>query len=76
MRVLVVEDEDGLAAALRVGLARAGYAVDVARTVTEARDKLALSQYDLVVLDLNLPDGSASTWPRSASGQVPGPSGT
>ena len=77
MRVLVVEDEDGLAGALRVGLVREGYAVDLAETVTEARDKLGLSQYDVVLLDVNLPDGSGFTLAEEVrQGQVPGPTGS
>jgi DNA-binding response OmpR family regulator len=57
MRLLVVEDEADLVSALKVGLSRAGYAVDTALTVAEAEPKLAVEPYDLVVLDLNLPDG-------------------
>ncbi len=57
MRLLVVEDEEGLASALRVGLGRAGYAVDIALGVAEAEAKLAVEPYDLIVLDLTLPDG-------------------
>lgn len=56
MRVLVVEDEVDLAGALAKGLRREGYAVDVAHRGSEAIDKLALNPYDLVCLDLNLPD--------------------
>jgi DNA-binding response OmpR family regulator len=57
MRLLVVEDEADLVSALKVGLGRAGYAVDTALTVAEAGPKLAVEPYDLVVLDLMLPDG-------------------
>ena len=57
MRLLVVEDEADLVSALKVGLGRAGYAVDTALTVAEAERKLAVEPYDLVVLDLMLPDG-------------------
>jgi DNA-binding response OmpR family regulator len=57
MRLLVVEDEADLVSALKVGLSRAGYAVDTALTVAEAGRKLAVEPYDLVVLDLMLPDG-------------------
>ena len=60
MRLLVVEDEADLVSALRVGLARAGYAVDTALTIAEAERKLAVEPYDLVVLDLMLPDGDGS----------------
>jgi DNA-binding response OmpR family regulator len=57
MRLLVVEDELDLAAALRVGLQRDGYAVDVAADVAGAIDRLTVTAYDLVCLDRNLPDG-------------------
>ena len=57
MRLLIVEDEEGLASALRVGLVREGYAVDIALTAAEARDKLSFAEYDLVLLDITLPDG-------------------
>ena len=52
-----MEDEAGLAGALRIGLQREGYAVDLAGTCTEARDKLAVWAYDVLLLDVNLPDG-------------------
>ena len=57
MRVLVVEDEVDLAEAIAMGLRREGYAVDVANDVAGAVDRLSVSSYDLVTLDLTLPDG-------------------
>ena len=57
MRLLIVEDEEGLASALKVGLVREGYAVDIASTAAEAREKLAFAEYDLALLDITLPDG-------------------
>jgi len=54
---LIVEDEPGLAGAVRIGLQREGYAVDLATTCAEARDKLATWAYDVLLLDVNLPDG-------------------
>ncbi|MBI2709063.1 MAG: response regulator transcription factor [Actinobacteria bacterium] len=56
MRLLVVEDEVDLASAVARGLRREGYAVDVANDGHEALDRLAVTAYDLVCLDLNLPD--------------------
>lgn len=56
MRLLVVEDEEDLADALRFGLAAAGFAVDVALTGADAEQRLLVTPYDVVVLDLNLPD--------------------
>lgn len=56
MRILVVEDEVELAEAIAVGLRREGYAVDVAYDGFGAVDRLSVSPYDLVTLDLTLPD--------------------
>ncbi|WP_199714351.1 response regulator transcription factor [Micromonospora radicis] len=56
MRLLVVEDEEDLAGALRVGLVRAGYAVDLAGDAAAAFELLRVNAYDLMLLDLNLPD--------------------
>jgi DNA-binding response OmpR family regulator len=56
VRVLIVEDEVDLAAALQVGLRREGYAVDVAHDGAAAIERLSTNSYDLVCLDLGLPD--------------------
>lgn len=58
MRLLLVEDEADLASAIARGLRREGHAVDLAGTVTEAELKLASNEYDLLLLDWNLPDGA------------------
>jgi DNA-binding response OmpR family regulator len=65
MRLLVVEDEEDLAEGLRVGLARTGYAVDVAPDAASAYDRLTVNEYDLMLLDVNLPDGDGFTLCRS-----------
>ena len=55
MRVLVVEDEEVMAEAVAVGLRREGMAVDVALDGREALDKGLVNDYDVVVLDRDLP---------------------
>jgi len=55
MRVLQVEDDAVLGDALLNSLTRAGYAVDWARSGTEADVALQDQVYDAIVLDLNLP---------------------
>src|SRR5690349_8435180 len=78
MRVLLVEDEAGLVTALRVTLARVGYAVDSAMSRAEAIEKLSITDYDLVLLDLNLPDGNGfdiASWIRSQASSGTGGSG-
>jgi DNA-binding response OmpR family regulator len=47
---------------LQIGLQREGYAVDVAATCADAREKLALWAYDVLLLDVNLPDGDGFTF--------------
>jgi DNA-binding response OmpR family regulator len=56
MRILVVEDEKRIADFLSRGLESAGYAVDVAHTGESAVDMVHTTEYDLVILDLGLPD--------------------
>jgi DNA-binding response OmpR family regulator len=56
VRILVVDDEADLARAIASSLRREGYAVDVAPDGQSALDRLSINAYDLVTLDLNLPD--------------------
>src|SRR5437773_10492823 len=56
MRILVVEDDSLLAQGLTRVLARAGHAVDRAETGVQADRALRAASYDLVVLDIGLPD--------------------
>lgn len=58
MRILVVEDDPILADGLRVGLGLAGATADVTSTCGDARAALATHEFDAVVLDVMLPDGS------------------
>lgn len=53
-RLLVVDDEPAILFALADYLARSGYAVDRARSRTEAEGLLVAASYDLVVVDLRL----------------------
>jgi DNA-binding response OmpR family regulator len=56
VRLLVVEDDVDLAGELAGSLRRAGFAVDVAADGGDALERLAVNDYDLVTLDVNLPD--------------------
>ena len=56
MRLLVVEDERALARHLQRGLEEAAWTVDVCERVEEAWRLLLLNTYDLILLDLGLPD--------------------
>lgn len=55
MRVLVAEDDTPVANFLRKGLEAENYAVDIAADGAEAQFMVAEYDYDLVILDLNLP---------------------
>ena len=55
MRILVVEDEPGVAQFIRQGLTEAGYAVDVAREGREGLEYTFAADYDVIVLDIMLP---------------------
>ncbi|HJK94270.1 MAG TPA: response regulator transcription factor [Polyangiaceae bacterium LLY-WYZ-15_(1-7)] len=56
-RLLVVEDEEHLAAGLKLNLELEGYEVDVATTAREAGEQLlGPAGYDAIVLDIMLPD--------------------
>lgn len=58
MRVLFIEDTTDMAEACAAQLARAGMACDLAASLADARDYLAVQKYDALILDINLPDGS------------------
>ena len=55
MRVLVVEDESYLADAIATGLRRETMAVDIAEDGAEALAQVEIADYDVVVLDRDLP---------------------
>jgi DNA-binding response OmpR family regulator len=65
MRILVVEDNLRLAELVSEGLVAAGYVTDVAFTVGDAESFVQSVNYDLIVLDLWLPDGSGRVLLRS-----------
>jgi two-component system OmpR family response regulator/two-component system response regulator QseB len=60
MRVLVVEDDEGIARGLAAHLGRAGHAVDCSPSLAGAWTALAAEPYDVVLLDLGLPDGDGT----------------
>ncbi|SDH03434.1 response regulator [Pelagibacterium luteolum] len=58
MRVLIVEDDAVLRDGLRVGLAIGGFNADAVESCEEAEAVLKNHEFDAMVLDLMLPDGS------------------
>jgi DNA-binding response OmpR family regulator len=57
VRVLIVEDNARLGSLLAKLLSDDGHVVDLSRSIEEARSALAVAQYEVVLLDLSLPDG-------------------
>jgi heavy metal response regulator len=57
VRILVVEDEQPIAAFMRQGLTEAGYAVDMAADGAEALHWVEIAEYDVIILDVMLPEG-------------------
>ncbi|MGD2110948.1 MAG: response regulator transcription factor [Phycisphaerae bacterium] len=56
MRILVVEDNPRMTGVIRQGLVENGYAVDVANTGEDGEHMAATEPYDVVILDIMLPD--------------------
>ena len=56
MHVLIVEDDDAIATPLAKGLVREGLAVDRVETGRDAIDRASATSFDVVLLDLGLPD--------------------
>ncbi|MDE7130742.1 MAG: response regulator transcription factor [Lachnospiraceae bacterium] len=57
-RIFLVEDDLSLINGLTFAVRKQGYEIDVARTSLEAKRLWADGKYDLVILDVSLPDGS------------------
>ncbi len=69
MRLLLVEDDAMIGESLRLALRQDGYAVDWVRDISAANSTLASERFDLVLLDLGLPEGGPQ--PRAGSGPAP-----
>ena len=64
--VLLVDDEPGIRAAFTAHFSREGWSVTAASTVREAEFRLAQSEFDLLISDVRLPDGSGVELMHSA----------
>src|ERR1043165_3568833 len=58
MKVLIVEDERKLGQFIRNGLEEASYSATLVPDCDKAREALDESDFDLIILDLSLPDGN------------------
>ena len=59
--ILIVEDDRPLAQGIQMALSQGGRTIRLAHTLADARAQLAAEPFDLMVLDLNLPDGNGLT---------------
>lgn len=55
MKLLIIEDEEDLVDALALGLRKLGYAIDIATDGKDGLELTFINEYDLIILDLNLP---------------------
>ena len=60
-RILIIEDESGIALALYKSLSQLDYRVDTAKTGSSGLRKASNKKFDLILLDLGLPDMSGKT---------------
>lgn len=58
MKILIIEDDLSLINGLSFAIKKQGYELDIARTSREADEIWSDGKYDLVILDVSLPDGS------------------
>lgn len=58
IKLMLLEDDEAIAMGLKYSLEKEGYAVDHAHTVKEALDLYDSGDFDLCILDVNLPDGN------------------
>ena len=58
MKILIIEDDLSLINGLSFAIKKQGYELDVVRTVLETDAVFADGKYNLIILDVSLPDGS------------------
>src|SRR5690625_5691618 len=73
-RILIVEDEPRIASFIAKGLKAAGYTTQTVSTAAEGRAQAVTATFDLIILDLGLPDGdgySVLSYIRSLGLDIP-----
>jgi DNA-binding response OmpR family regulator len=69
VRLLAIEDERELVELTAAALGRAGFAVDIAGSLAEAEEAIAVMAYDAIILDLGLGDGDGLSLLRALRGR-------
>ena len=57
-KILLLEDDTTLGSGIRLALQSPSVQITLCRTLAQAQNALAQNSYDLLILDINLPDGS------------------
>ena len=57
-QILIVEDEPSIADNLKISLSREGFEPCLCHTISDAREALSNREFQLIILDVGLPDGS------------------
>ncbi len=71
MKILIVEDEIELLEAISNYLGNSNFICEKAMTLFEAEDKLISFNYDIIILDINLPDGNGIDFLKTVKEQSP-----
>jgi len=71
MRILIVEDEPKIAKFTSKALLELSYVTDIANTCERARELLETQEFDLIVLDIMLPDGDGISLCREFKAKKP-----
>ncbi len=58
LKILLIEDEPGLAASISGYLSTDGHVVETVSTLNDALDKSGVYEYDCILVDIGLPDGN------------------
>lgn len=58
MKILIIEDELSLLELMSRTLSKEGYTIECAKTLISAKEKIAIYDYDCILLDIMLPDGN------------------
>ena len=58
MKILIVEDEIELLITISNYLAKENYVCELAENFKKATEKLSIYEYDIIILDITLPDGN------------------
>ena len=61
MRILFIEDSESLRKSLGLGLRKTGYSVDIAADGAEGLSMALMGEYDILILDLMLPEVDGMT---------------